>query len=397
MRHIGTDAYEYGQTKREWFQSVGYDDHPRTITAHIKANSPDELWAQITDFSLGLSNSLPMYLQTVVDERFGMPVTQLDLSHCSTEDQLGHVSGPVPSTSDLFTLAISNEQRSSLTLFRCEVFHSATFHAEIPENFRKIRFASPLIEVIMDEPPAQMPKQFPVAFGMRIGFPPLSRPAEATPLADIGKIARALKCMAEAPQNGLRIELRHPEASWLLPGDMRDMQAPHYAAPMSELFEQALAIAFAFGLDADVLVSPESLFDQELSIRVMRDVLLRPQNCFPTLVPLSKGDSKLEGQMAAILLAVGVAFGEHRVVGAFALCGVSQQQTLEDGTPVVSLPEGEVRKLWTEIVPATGWSPQSLMSRFEEVKRGLLGSEFAHVMPPSLDAVSQLVGVALEK
>ncbi|HEY5956592.1 MAG TPA: hypothetical protein VIV60_08570, partial [Polyangiaceae bacterium] len=45
--YMGKDPYGYGERKREWYQNVGYDKHPRTITAHLKGSSPEEVWRNV--------------------------------------------------------------------------------------------------------------------------------------------------------------------------------------------------------------------------------------------------------------------------------------------------------------------------------------------------------------
>jgi hypothetical protein len=280
-------------------------------------------------------------------------------------------------------------------LFRCQVFHSATFHTEIPKEFRKLRFACPAFELLMDEPPVERPPSFPVSFNVKIHFPPIAAPHFVASLMDLAKIARVLRYMVEAPQGGIRIELRHRVASWTLPSQMQEIQLPGYAADMSDLLEKTIAVASAFGIDLDTTASLASIIDQQSRVDLLWRSLHSQQGCFPAKVPLSTGHVDLDGKRAAILFASGVVLGDHRLIGAFAICGSARQQPAPEGGMELELVSGEVRPLWTEVVASVACSPEAISSRLAEAARELMNSEVYFAAPPSVEALSYLLGVGV--
>jgi len=389
LRHIGTDAYGYGERKREWYGNVGYGEMLRTISAKIRGKSSDDVWAKIADLSLGLSDQLPIYLQNVTNERFGIPITELDLSDADEGKQLGHVSGPGPSTDEMAAVVISNDSRNLLARFRCQVFHSATLYSGLPEKFRRVRFACPSFELLMNEPTRERPKQVPIPFRLTFKFPPFSSPQSLLPLAEFGKIGRVLRCMAEAPENGMRVELQLSSVNWTLPDEIRDMRAPPHARPLSEMLEQAIEVASAFGLDVSAATSFAAICDQESRIRLMWAIYKHPHGLFPIQVP-SIDSSMSDGDEIAIVLAVGVSFGDDRALCTFVMSG-KPERFGDDGA--LLLREGDARILRKEILAGLQLTIDQLIEKVQAVENILRSDGFNYVEHPPPEILSQLVGI----
>ncbi len=393
LRVMGTDPHEYSQRKLEWYRSAGYDGHPKSITATISGSGPEEFWTMVTDFSLGLSMELPIHLHTIVDRRFGIPITEVDLTNAGEDRQLGFIKARGPSSIEPVNVVISDVGQTSLTMFRCDVYDATALLPDVPQKYRRLRFACPVFELLMDEPPREKPVSLPFALGAQFQLPLLSDPDLSATLADLAKMGRVLAYVVGAPNRGLRIELRHSAGSWTLPGDVTRVSLPDQAGAIAELLGRTAAIASAFDLDMDTQTSLSAIAEQQERFDLLWTALLRPEGFFPLWIPVTSTGQIPEGTKAAIVVGISVTLGDHRIVGAFAICGVARRtDPPESESAGLEISAGEVRVLWKEVVSATGWSSRGLADRLRGAAASLKGEEFPLTSAPSANALAFLTG-----
>ncbi len=319
--------------------------------------------------------------------------TQIDLTHQNSEQQLGHITGPRTSTDEPVMVTISNAQRLSLAIFRCEVYSSNTFYSGLPSNYRKLRFVAPAFEWTMDQPPNEMPKGLPVSLRGSIKFPPLSDLDRVVSLAELMKVSRVLRHLLDAPRSGLRIELRCGTASWTLPETI-SQTIPSDAEILADLLEKTFAITNDFGLDLDIPVTTSAIVNQQEHVHFMWKALQRPRG-LATQIPFSSGDRDLTGLKGAIVVPTSIVLGEQRLLAVFAISGPVRRLSPTEGEGMgVEIFDSEFQILWKEVAPAAGWSSQALAKRVQEVAKQIDGDGFAFVLPPSAQALAQSMGEA---
>jgi hypothetical protein len=382
LQHMGEDPYGYGELKRTWYRESGYEDHPRTITAHIVGATEDEIWKSLADYSLGLVEKLPIHLQQIIDHRFGIPISEHDLRGTDPAAQLGYLGPSGRSASDDHSLVISNGSRTSVTRLRCQIFHSTAITEDIPKQFRRIRVASSVLEFFVSDPQAN-------SVGFEFVFPPLREPARAFPLADLVKLGRVLRCLTRAATDGLQVEIRNSAALGPLP--LPPFEVPEGLEALCEPLELIAAAAEIAGLDPEIEMSFSSIAEQEHRLRQMWVLHREPQTIFPAKVPLAQ-PRDVESRRAALVGALGVTLGAQLLVSTFAICGIGQTHCEADIT-FVEIREGQVRMLSTELVSSEGFAVSALAARLGETRSQLRLEGFEFVSAPSTETLTRLLGV----
>ncbi|TXC73032.1 hypothetical protein FRC91_16395 [Bradymonadales bacterium TMQ1] len=302
MEFIGQDSKSFFEKKREWLDSVGYEEGWGRATFQITSEVDD-----LVDFAIGLKPELPARMTEWVDLRFGIERNRTVLGDENSTFKIDSFNPIEP-----IYLEFIQRDGSASCKFRCQCFAPGRIFPFIETKKWKVRYCSDFIDFVHEFDTDKVHFDFSRAFENEV------------PLSILNEIVTLFRLLREAPEYGMKIRVDFPEsgiAEYEVSSEPMELNSDVAVEDLIAVVEPCVTLAHEAKISAHVPVVLNDLIHQQEKISSFRDLMKGSRGGGLIRVSVDvENPSKLPLRMGFPML-VSIRLGKWVTVAAFIIYG----------------------------------------------------------------------------
>jgi hypothetical protein len=320
---IGNDSGRYFAMKRNWIDTIGYDNYRYRGIFKFDLGETDDLYEMMADFAIGERDQLPVVNLRMRESRFGIPSSIKGPSE--TRNGFLHIPR-IPSQMEI-SIEASDERGLETVSLTCEVRFAMNVFPFLPPKYRKIALVAGGFKCILT--PSIPLDQAPHA-SVSFDLPPADRVGPLEEAVDSARLLRLTR------RGGIRLVFVHGEsriefarspASW--PASQITSEVLGYAAAI----ENAGIVMATFGVPSDTRIRFGTLRQQEDALRVLAAIARPSGKPFTQCVTLGPEVAEVDRNAgpAAVLWTQWLTFGNKVLLVVLSTSGEPRWESSPDG------------------------------------------------------------------
>lgn len=304
MKPLKTGMFDYAETKRRFYQSLGYNERPIHIAVTLRspdANDLSSLYDTLADHALGLNDSMPVTSLSFSDVRFG--IAQRDMNAIRNPDKC-RIEDPKV---DVGTISFYDSSRITKNVdIECTLYHSGIVFPFLPREFHRIKIQARFFSIIID------PRDTDLRIKTLISIPT----DQAETMRELLKYARFVSICAGGIDGSAKFKLNLAKSKAFRGMEFGiNANFTEETVMSAQLIEHLWDVMRFFDIDKDTKIKLDDIWNQEEIIEFFRDAVYEGSSQPDGLISF-KAAADIPEQQAALVI------GNYLIIGTFAIVAI---------------------------------------------------------------------------